>query len=455
MLSKKHKIHFIIGFIIITTVNVYGTESYSAQYRRNNYRPYRPVYVPRKTTKIISPVKKLTPLASPTPDPIAEQQKAIEEKVNNLDSSVSENKKEILSSTEKINDIKAKQNDLLSENQDLKLKNQNLYNFVLGLISALILLCLIFLAIVFKVRNNTNKTVSDLRKQQIEKTDEIISERVKDFDHALKDNLSNLSKKSNDNTKVSLSDFEKSLSETINKHIKDYSAKIDAENNNPEALEVKRYLNSITFKEKEISSKIERIHMANTYFNTANTLMKSEFYSDAAEEYEEAIKAHPVFYGAYLNLGKAYEKMGEKEKAVETYLKAIEINPKYYKAYFNLACIYFEQKDYDKAIENYEQVLNLKNDNYKTYNNLAIIYNFKADKEKAADYYKKALENNKDYVEAYFNLVILEASIKKEDNIYHIAALYTKKYNASSQTSEKLDALIEEHLKKKEALTKS
>jgi tetratricopeptide (TPR) repeat protein len=472
LLSKRIKISSIICIILSTNIGIdFNAESaqYVKPYRRYYKPPIKPRLFPIKPiSKNIARPKKINafktplvilPIPSKSSEPLIDEQKIIEEKVNNLNDSVNQNKKDIISSAEQINKLKSEQNIILSENQELNIKNTNLYNLVIALISILLLSLLIFIFVIFKIRNNTKKTIQDLRNEQIQKSDEIVSERVRDFNNALKDSLKTTSKKSEENNKSSLSDFEKTLSEIIDKYIKDYSAKIDSENNTPEALEVKRYINSISYKEKEISSHIERIHIANTYFNTANTLMKSEYYEDAIEEYQESIKANPSFYGAYLNLGKAYEKIKENDKAIKTYLEAININPDYYKAYFNLACIYFEQKDYDNASENYEQVLKLKPDNYKAYNNLAIINNIKDNKDKAKEYYKKALENNKDYIEAYFNLVILEEEDEKEDNkensnIYHIVALYTKKYNASTKTIEKVEHLIEEYLKKKEILKK-
>lgn len=442
MISKKYLV-FSVASCFIALVSI---DNVSAQVYRNNQPRTVRRFVPRKVT---------VPIASPTPDPIIEEQKIIKAKVNKLDNQINENKNQIVSSTEEINNLKSQQNELLSENRTVNEKNKNLYNVLIALIALLLVLIVFFVIIILKIKKNSADTIVAIRNQQLKNTEEIISERVKDFNTTLDDNYKTFNNKNLDKAKVNLEDFEKNISEMINKYIKEYSAQIDAENNKPEALEVKRYFNSIINKEKEISNQIERIHLSNTYFNAANTLMKSEYYSDAAEEYEEAIKANPNFYGAYLNLGKALEKLDEKEKAIKTYLKAVEINPDYYKAYYNLAHIYFETQKYDEAIENYQQVLKLNSDNYKAYNNLAIIYNFKGDKEKAKESYKKALEINKDYIEAYFNLLILEeADLSKDDNIYHVSALYTKKYGATPEVTEKVDKLLEAHIKKREILIK-
>ncbi|MFN8577033.1 MAG: tetratricopeptide repeat protein [Candidatus Sericytochromatia bacterium] len=459
LISKKIKVSSIIYIILVSNIG-YVNNAESVQYRKN----YRPPYLYTSYNKPSSINKGLVknvipnPSISPSIDPMIEQQRIIEEKVNKLDKSVIQSKKDIVNSTEQVNKLRSEQNIVISENQDLKIKNNNLYNLVISLTGILLLTLLSFIFSIFKIRKNTNKTINDIRNEQITKSDEMIKERVKDFDNSIKDSLNDIKSKNDENNKVSLEDFEKKLSELIDKYIKDYSSKIDNQNNNPETLEVKRYLNSLIFKEKEISTKIERIHIANTYFNTANSLMKAKFYEDAIEEYQESIKANPSFYGAYLNLGKAYEKIKENEKAIETYNKAINLNPNYFKAYFNIACIYFDKGDYENAINNYEQVINLKSDNYKSYNNLAIINKIKGNKDKAKDYYKKALEFNKDYIEAYFNLSTLEHEQEKEDNkesnIYHLLALYTEKYKASKNTKDKLETLIEDYLKKKEIVKK-
>ncbi len=451
MIIKKY-----FKYLLLSTFITFGliNDVNASQY----YRKYYPV---KKYQKDI-PISKISPIPSPTPDPIIEEQKIIKEKVDNLNSDVSQSKSNILASTEEINKLKARQNEVLETNKILSEKNDSFYKLILFLISLVFLLSAIFVMIFLKLRKNHQKSLIDIRNQQIKDTEKLISEKIDDFDNALSDNYKTLNKNNLTKSSHSISDFEKNISELINKYVNDYSAKIDTENNKPEALEVKRYLNSILNKEKEISGQIERLHISNTYFNTANALMKSGFYDDAVEEYEESIKANPKFYGAYLNLGKAYEKVSEKNKSIDTYLKAVELNPNYYKAYYNLAQIYFNNKEYDKSIENYEKVLHLKDDNYKAYNNLAIIYNFKGDKDRAKEYYKKAIEINNDYVEAYFNLTVLEYELenkeqkdkKQENNIFHISAIYTRKYNAKIETIEKVDKLLENRTNKKISMRK-
>lgn len=488
LLSKRFKIFSVICVILSADISI-PLNAESAQYRtyRRYYKPpAKPRYFPpnsqlRRNTTIKPQLKNtnsrynkpvinslipatalavpaLLPNTSATLTPLQEEQKLIEEKVNNLDKTLNESKKDIVSSTEKINNLKVQQNEILAKNKELNERNNSLYTLVKSLLGLLLLSLAGFLFALYKIKENSKKTIEEIRNQQINNVDQIVSERVNDFDNALKDNFDLFSQKIENNNKTSISDFEKQLSVTIDKYMKNYLSKIDDENNSPEALEVKRYINNISDKEKEIASKIERIHIANTYFNTANTLMKSKYYEDAIDEYKESIKANPGFYGAYLNLGKAYEKIKENDKAINTYKDAINLKPDYFKAYYNLASIYLQLKDYKNAEENYEQVLKLKPDNYKAYNNLAIINNLNGNKEKAKEYYKKALEYNREYVEAYFNLVMLEAESEKdskeENNIYHIIALYTKKYGASTEVTEKVEKLIENHLKKKEIVKK-
>ena len=452
MISKRYYIYLILGCFIVISFNCFLDNNVLAQQYYQNYKRYYPV---KKVQKTFKPL----PSPSPTIDPLMEEQKKINAKVDILSNQVNQSKNNILLSTEEVNNLRAKQNEILQENDTLNQKNNNFYNLIIALSILLLLLTLSFILIILKVRDSNQKTINDIRNQQLKNTEQLVSDKIKDFDHVLNDNYKSLNDKNSEEFKGSISDFEKNISLMISKYVQDYSARIDAENNKPEALEVKRYLNSIINKEKEISGQIERIHISNTYFNTANSLMRSEFYDDAIEEYEEAIKANPNFYGAYLNLGKAYEKIAEQSKAIETYLKSIKVNPNYYKAYYNLAHIYFGLKNYDKAVENYEKVLELKPDNYRAYNNIAIIYNYKGDKAKAQEYYIKSLEINKNYVDAYFNLVVLESDLEKKDNkeennIFHISALYMKKYNAQPETIEKVDKLLESHINKKTILAK-
>lgn len=67
-------------------------------------------------------------------------------------------------------------------------------------------------------------------------------------------------------------------------------------------------------------------------FNVGNFYFKKGSYKAAAMRYEEAVKWNPGYAEAYLRLGEAREKLGQKREAIEAYKAFLEYAPDHKRA---------------------------------------------------------------------------------------------------------------------------
>lgn len=191
---------------------------------------------------------------------------------------------------------------------------------------------------------------------------------------------------------------------------------------------------SLTNKENEILTDIQKAQLANNHFNIGNMYLKDNKLEEAIEEFHLALRTDHHFYGAYINLGKAYDMVGQHENAIDMYNQAISIRPEHYKAYFNLGTLLNSVHKYEDAEFMFKKALELNSDNPKIYNNLGITKQLLNSIDYARDNYLKAIELNNNYADAYFNLAKVETLMGNERGIYQIAESYMKKNNASQET---------------------
>lgn len=161
----------------------------------------------------------------------------------------------------------------------------------------------------------------------------------------------------------------------------------------------------------------------------ADSYRESKRYTEAAVEYETALKLSPenvetrtLLAEMYANVGKnneaeeqftvakekapndsrvhykqgnAYFDQEKYDLAIGSYLKALEIDPKDKFVINNLGVVYMEQKEYPKAVERFKQVLEIDPKYDMALLNLGIIYDENlVDKEKALEYYDKYIALN-------------------------------------------------------------
>lgn len=89
---------------------------------------------------------------------------------------------------------------------------------------------------------------------------------------------------------------------------------------------------------------------------------------------EKLVKEKPGGYEAWLNLGVAYEALGQYSKAQDAYLKAIAANANNTVAWNNLAGLYIRDMQYDKAKDAFLKLLEFDPTDIGTYLNLAQMF---------------------------------------------------------------------------------
>jgi tetratricopeptide (TPR) repeat protein len=277
-------------------------------------------------------------------------------------------------------------------------------------------------------------------------------ERIKDFDSALENNYHKLLDTVNRHLDKKVEEFRKQIQTAIKNsglnsgEINESGVKDTLQQEKISELieqELSVYLKNLVNTEKQIIYNIQKVHLANHHLNMGNMFFKRKQYTEAIEEFKEAIKVDGYFYGAYINLGKTLEKNSLAEDAVKAYKHAIQIKPDYYKAYFNLANLLFSKAKLEEAIEIYKKAIELKPDYFKAYNNLGITYQKLNQLAEAKDQFQKAIYYNKDYPDAYYNLSNVDRALRKDKSeLYTIAEMYMKKFNASNETSNIVKQLI-------------
>ncbi len=75
----------------------------------------------------------------------------------------------------------------------------------------------------------------------------------------------------------------------------------------------------------------------------------SGMYSEALENYKQALADHPYHVHVLNNLATCYQKMGSREQAVHHYEELLQIAPRFAEATCNLAAVYFNAGEYEKA----------------------------------------------------------------------------------------------------------
>jgi len=159
-------------------------------------------------------------------------------------------------------------------------------------------------------------------------------------------------------------------------------------------------------------------------------------YDKAIENFGKALARdqHNVLY--LLDLGQAYEGLGQNEAAINLYLDVAAKTPKDPDVYLLLGNVFSKQQDHQKSVEALRKGLSFYPKNARMYYCLAHEYRLLAQLNDAVAAYKKAIGNSKEeYAEAYRDLGDLynyELKDSKE------AKKFYQKYVKSGGTDEKV-----------------
>ncbi|WP_187981498.1 tetratricopeptide repeat protein [Borreliella bavariensis] len=145
----------------------------------------------------------------------------------------------------------------------------------------------------------------------------------------------------------------------------------------------------------------------------ASINLKNENYQNAISLYSSVIEKNPENTSAYINLAKAYEKLGNKAQAISTLEKIINKNNKL--ALNNLGILYKKQKNYQKAIEIFEKAI--KNSDIEAKYNLATTLIEINDNIRAKDLLKEYTKLKPNNPEALHALGIIEYNENNNDQI--------------------------------------
>jgi Flp pilus assembly protein TadD len=106
---------------------------------------------------------------------------------------------------------------------------------------------------------------------------------------------------------------------------------------------------------------------------------------------------------AYINLGAAYNDLGNYRKAIEACDEAIKLDAKLEKAYYNRGLAYSRLGNHKQAVEDYDRAIEIDPRHAKAYNNRGIAYDILSNHRQAIGDFDRAIVTNPKYAEAYYN----------------------------------------------------
>ena len=140
---------------------------------------------------------------------------------------------------------------------------------------------------------------------------------------------------------------------------------------------------------------LKNFREAELYYYMGNCCMKSEDYEKAIDYQLKSLESDPEYFGAWVSLGVAYRKTGDRDKALECYETALEYDPLTAEAvplYISLGMIYIEMRKPISAVEYLEKAQYLSPNQADVYAYLAVAYKMAIEPEKSEDAYQKARE---------------------------------------------------------------
>lgn len=132
--------------------------------------------------------------------------------------------------------------------------------------------------------------------------------------------------------------------------------------------------------------------MAENVFNQGLNKAKNEDYTEAVENFSQALQLNAQYDQAYYNRGLARFRLGANQEAIADFTQALRLNPDYAEAYVGRGNAYRKQGDNQGAVMDYTQLLRLFPDDAKAYYNRGVAYSELADKQKAIEDYQKAIK---------------------------------------------------------------
>ena len=116
----------------------------------------------------------------------------------------------------------------------------------------------------------------------------------------------------------------------------------------------------------------------------ARGLIAEGDYRGAVRELEIAVSREPRFDAAWVNLGRAYQNLGEYAKGLDALQKAVRLNPTSFRNYISLGNFHLRGEQYGEAEKAYRMATDLKPDSPLAWRNLGACLLYQGFAEKAA-----------------------------------------------------------------------
>ena len=136
----------------------------------------------------------------------------------------------------------------------------------------------------------------------------------------------------------------------------------------------------------------------------AATITQLSYWRNSQTLFEHTLKVQPDNFVIHNNLGKYFNKQGEKEKAYVHILKAVKLNQNYTKARYNLGCMLAADGMIDDAESNFRTVLSIDPNNVKAHTKLGRVLLMQGKSDEAIEHLKKAFSLDPNYGEARYYL---------------------------------------------------
>lgn len=138
-------------------------------------------------------------------------------------------------------------------------------------------------------------------------------------------------------------------------------------------------------------------------------------YSEAVDEFKQAIKLKPNYAEAHYHLGNAYFGLRRYDEALESYKKAVQIKPDYADAHYSLGILASMLSEYDLAITSFKAVTRLDPKNAKAYFSLGNVYNEKEDYEDAIIAYRSSVKIDPKNAAARYSLGVAYLQLRRQN----------------------------------------
>ena len=152
--------------------------------------------------------------------------------------------------------------------------------------------------------------------------------------------------------------------------------------------------------------KLVRDHPEDPHFRDtlAHRYIRLGELSKAVDEWKEAIRLSPRFWGYYFNLGHALDRMKRPGRAVTWYRKTLELKPRQARAHNNLAVALQSTGRRPEAIRHFRQAVRIDPDSMESHRNLAAALAEEENFTEAAAHFRRALETGPASAEVHAGL---------------------------------------------------